>query len=153
MSLNNERATGNTCGYWTEFSEQPLNHGVGYFWRRSDGLRVGYRPSGSYYKKGAVPVPIRPARYAEIGPAGYDGAIIASPESIFEGEKLECLPSHIRFMREGVEIELLTSLDGVSVDRLCNSEDGEKKVFAYADKKWPLTTLREFVTGTSKNLP
>ena len=131
----NPTPTGRTHGAWTEYTEAPLNHYAGYFWLRADGLRLGYRKAERYYKKGTKPVfPVREVLYAVTGPMGYDGAMAVPLENIIESSKLEYLPAHVRFMREGEEVERLESLGGVNIDRLV--EHDAAKIFAYADEKW-----------------
>lgn len=143
-------STGNVSdnGDWKEYEEQPLNHSKGYFWLRSDGLRMGLRGAGRYYRKGTRPVhQVGDAVYARTGTRGHDNAMAVPLANIVEGQKIEHLPDHIRFVdQDGNELELLTSLDGVPASQITDAEP----VFRYADKKWPkIDPKRTFIDATS----
>lgn len=140
---NQERPTGvrlNGLEDWAEYEETPLNHETGYFWRRCDGLRVGCREAGMYYRSGTEPGQLGTVRYASSGPAFHDGAIAIPLENMIESGKREYLPWHIRFVKDGKELELLTAFNGMPASE---ARKDLRKILEYADKKWPYK--REFV--------
>ncbi len=142
-----EKLTGDTNGDWKEYEYSRPNHGVGYFWRRSDGLRLGYRPAGRYYKAGTEPLSPEKLRgtsgmdvveKADIswGQAAHDVRSLPSLAGFLEDCKMEDLPAHLRFMdKDNTEIECVASIDQVPVSDLLDSLD---KIIAYADKRWPI---------------
>lgn len=123
---------------WVEYEETPLNHERGFFWLRRDGLRLGFRKAGDYYKEGTEPK-YRFEIGRECGGNGiYDVVVVIPFVNMIEGDKLKYFPSHVRIMIGPRELEHILEFDGVPVSRLI---DDAVKVFDYANKKYPLGSL------------
>ncbi|MFA5987029.1 MAG: hypothetical protein WC797_00025, partial [Candidatus Paceibacterota bacterium] len=132
-----------TCaqiGNWKEYRYTLEGHSVGYFWKRTDGLRIGHRKAGEYYKRGKIPLSSpRPPSPAEVEDISWGQAYFDTGNRILmwgdSGSK-EHLPDHIRVINaQGDEIALLTTINGVSI--ICFLDNLEK-ILDIIDKKWPL---------------
>lgn len=133
------KPTGHVRGPWKEYAERLHCHdGESYFWLRPDGLRLGFRDGGSYYKAGAVPQyhastpPMYPLWWS--GQARFDGARcrqIWHPED----EKRETLPPHLRLMRGETIIEIVERIGLESVNVLNWKDPAE--IYEYLAQAWP----------------
>lgn len=144
--------TGNTNGHWTEYSETPPGHATGYFWMRTDGLRFGLRTAGNYYRPGTTHEPVnapyhpldltaeeRQRRGWTSWPNGsyFDGAMAFDVLGAAREEgKMERLPTHLRVMRGGQEIELISKVDGVDLKAMLRREDFDP--WAFIDARYPI---------------
>jgi len=158
---------GRSVDDWKEYCEKPIEHNLGFFWMRSDDLRLGYRPAGDYYRQGAIPMRVFLRDYGDCTPneasplpiryylkdrvGSRVPALGYSAEDVDrEMSKRERLPSHYRIMQDDLELALITHLDGVSVERL-DSEKDFKMMLKYVDKRWPSRKSRlEQVTTKKK---
>jgi hypothetical protein len=151
--MNNTKPAGRTHGHWVEYEETPFMHGKGYFWLRPDGLRFGYRVAGSYYRPGTTPEPVEapfhPFEFlpdhpkykslAHLAPAGSyaDGAVAFDVlGGMREDAKKESLPAHLRVMRDGKELELISKIDGVDLE--VRLRDSSFDPFEFIDRRFPM---------------
>lgn len=151
------KPTGQVVGHWTEYEETYPGFSVGYFWRRTDGLRMGVRGPGNYPKNGVSNQEISDRkRKAPRGIDLLDKLEMSGQEfhdtrgiipNLSDGvsEDMEWLPEHVRFHdKDGKELECLLSIDGIPANQIQTTE----VVFKYAEKKWPI----KFIHGkTPKN--
>lgn len=158
--------SGREDGHWIEYEETPDYHHKGYFWLRSDGLRFGLRLAGEYYREGTTPVPpnapVCPGSHhgksdplsrtlARIAPKGAyaDGAMAFDYSgSMREKAKRETLPTHLRVMRDGRELELIEEIDGKKIEELMRVSFN---FMDFMDARHPLPSSRlKKVTTTAK---
>lgn len=133
--MSDTKPTGRVMRHWVEYEETPYMHNTGYFWLRSDGLRFGLRLAGDYYRPGTTPEAVRDPfhpfdfppgdpryeRLVRFAPAGsyWDGAVAFDVQGdMRERSKKERLPTHLRIMRDGRELELISQIDGHDLEEV-----------------------------------
>ena len=132
-----DKRTGQVFRHWAECEENPSYHTPGWYWLRTDGLRFGVRRAGRYYREDAEPQAVA-STTPDGGPASFDGAFAYDwVGAARERGKMEDLLDHVRVMRDGKVLAIITAIPGGGLLHLWEHTDA---VYDYVDQRWPLTT-------------